>query len=416
MENSPNISPVLPRIRDFEKMAFGLFIHFGLSSLMEAGEWVQFRHNIPTEKYAELVTNFTASEYNPAQIVQTARAAGMRYICVITRHHDGFSLYDTRGLSDFDAPHSPAGRDLIQALAEVCHAVGMPLFFYHTTLDWKVASFDQDWEAYLSYLRASVEVLCRHYGKVAGFWFDGNWSRPDRDWQEEKLYALIRRYQPDCIIVNNSGLKARGERGNSEIDVLTFEQGTPSRINRAGADKYLAAEMCETMNSHWGTAKYDLSYKSPGDLINRLLDCRRYGANLLLNVGLLGSGKLPEYEAATLGLIGRWLALYGLSLYETTPTDFLCKGTDFVLQNGNDYFYFDRSLPIAGNEHLYTGEKDGGLRTIAGQLPPVKSVCWLDNGAELRFWQNPAQGVLTFQSTGYPYGMQMIGRVAKLTT
>ena len=149
----------------------------------------------------------------------------MKYITLTTRHHEGFSLYDTQGLSNYDAVHSPAGRDLVKEFVEGCRAEGIIPFFYHTTLDWYQESFNKDFEAYLKYLRDSVRILCTNYGEIGGMWFDGNWSKPNEDWKLDKLYGMVRELQPEAMIIDNTGLRNRGEIGHPEIDCVTFEQG-----------------------------------------------------------------------------------------------------------------------------------------------------------------------------------------------
>jgi len=401
-----------PHLSAYEDLAYGLFLHWGLYSQIESGEWVRKYREIPQEKYAELATTFTAERFDARAIVRWAKGAGFRYLCLTTRHHDGFSLYDTRGLNNFDAPHSAAGRDLVAEYAEACHAEGMAMFFYHTTLDWLVESFKADFPAYLEYLRKSVEILCTRYGKVAGFWFDGNWACPDAHWEEYLLYGLIRKHQPGCVIINNSSIKARGALGHSEVDVLTFEQGTPTPVESAG--RYLASEMCETINSHWGTAATDLSHKSPAQIINTLAACRGAGANLLLNIGPLADGSLPDYEKSALELVGRWIETCGGSIYRGRPTSLVCRGRDFVLKVDDDYYCFVHNVPIAGNTHLHAGEPGSGLKTIQGELPRISEARWTDNDEALRFNQDLENGMLTFDSTPFPYGRQTIVRIAKL--
>ena len=410
----PPVPAPLPRVAAFESMAYGLFLHWGLYSLPERGEWVRHHHKVPTAEYHQLLDRFTAEGWDAPGLVRFARECGFRYICLGTRHHDGFSLYDTRGLNTYDAPHSAARRDLIAEFAAACHADGMPMFFYHTTLDWEVASFDQDWDAYQQYLRDSVEILCRHYGPVAGFWFDGNWARRDRDWQEDRLYSLIRSLQPEAILVNNSSTGALGKLGHPDLDAITFEQGAPAKLDRAGMARYVAQEMCETVNSHWGIASRDWSHKSPAQLIHTLASCRGNGANLLLNVGPLPSGALPDYETATLRMIGRWISTCGQSLYEGRPAEVRCRGTDFVLKAGNEFYYYLHNLPISQNMHLSGAVRGDGLQTVEGPLPRITAVEWVDSGEALEFNQDAERGFLTFRATPNPYGSQHVIRVARL--
>jgi alpha-L-fucosidase len=400
-------------LRQYEELAYGLFLHWGLYSQLESGEWVRHYRNISKEEYEKLAESFTASAFDAGGLVRWARGAGFRYLCLTTRHHDGFSLYDTRGLNNFDAPHSAARRDLVAEYAAACHAEGMAMFFYHTTLDWLAPSFEEDFPAYLDYLRRSVEVLCTQYGKVSGLWFDGNWARPDVDWEEDQLYGMIRRHQPECVIVNNSGTKARGAIGHPEVDVVTFEQGAPASVAVPG--RYLASEMCETINSHWGIAADDYSMKSPARIIDTLAACRRAGANLLLNIAPRADGSLPAYEKSALDIVGRWIDRCGGSIYRGRPAGFACTGKDFVLAANGSLYYFAHHLPIQGNAHLHEQSVYTASRMVRGALPAIGAIHWVDNEERLVFAQDMAKGELTFEATDYPYGSQMEIRVARLT-
>lgn len=270
-----------PRIAAFEKMAYGMFVHWGVSSQLGRGEWIKNIADIPDEEYDGLLDTFTAENFDADKIVSLAAKSGMKYVTLITRHHDGFSLYDAKGVSDYDALHTPAKRDFVREFVDACAKNGVAPFFYHTTLDWHNKDFNDDFDAYLKYLNASVEILCTRYGKIGGFWFDGNWSRPDADWKLDDLYGLIRKYQPEAMIINNTGIDARGEIIHPEIDAVTFEQGAPRLINRDGAPKYVSSETCRTLNGHWGFAKNDFNYIGPAEVIKILCACRRAGSNLL---------------------------------------------------------------------------------------------------------------------------------------
>jgi alpha-L-fucosidase len=412
-------SPIPGRLQRFESFAYGLFVHFGLYSLPARGEWYWHHHQLKREDYLGLFNQFNPREFDARALVRQAKAAGMRYICLGTRHHEGFSLYDTRGLNTFDAPSSPAGRDLVREFSEACEAEGMGKFFYHTTIDWWHGAFaaPERWDEYLRYLSDSVEILATQYGRVDGFWFDGNWWHRDRDWKEDALYALVRRHQPEAIIVNNSSTSARGRVAHPMLDVATFEQGAPRDIS-ADSEHHLPRERCETFNSHWGIARHDFSMKSPAEIIRILAECRRFGANLLLNVGPTAEGAIPPYEAASLEMVGRWIKTCGNSIYEGRPMNVLCRGDDFVLRDPSEdagaFYYFAHQLEINGNVHLHSGEPGRGLRTIQGSLPRMARVSWTDNGQELAFTQDEARGILAFDATAHPYGEQRVVRVARL--
>jgi len=323
-------------IKDFEQLGFGLFVHWGLYSQLGQGEWTYSIHKRDMDEYKKLKDTFTAADFDAEKLVLTAKKAGCKYINLTTRHHEGFSLYDTCGLNKFDAPHSPAGRDLIREFVDACNKHDIIPFFYHTTLDWYNSDFNDDFDKYLEYLRKSVEILCKNYGKIGGMWFDGNWSKPETDWKEDELYATIRKYQPEAIIVNNTGLSARGYVGNSEIDSVTFEQGTPEPMNREGMEKYLAAEMCQTINNHWGIGALDIDYKSPRELIETLCECRKVGANYLLNIGPTAQGGIDSFQAELIGTLGKWMGIYGDAIYNGRPYGARGMGRNFILKGEDE--------------------------------------------------------------------------------
>jgi alpha-L-fucosidase len=406
-----------PRIARFEKLGYGLFLHWGLYSQLGQGEWIQFQNKIPVKTYEKLAGTFTAADFDARAIARLAREGGFRYITLTTRHHEGFSLYDARGISTFDAPHSPAKRDLVKEFVQACRAEGIVPFFYHTTLDWRWDSAhcsEAKFKAYLDYLHDSVEILCRHYGKIGGLWFDGNWSRPQSNWQEDRLYATIRKYQPDAMIINNTGLDARGTRGHPETDSTTFEQGLPSSPDRRGWTKYVAGEMCETMNNHWGIGRKDFNFKSPAEIIRHLCSCRKVGANYLLNVGPTAKGAIPDYEAAVLRKVGEWIRLHGDLVYEGKPVAVQCQGSDFLLYKGNRYYYFAHDLTRRGNAHVVTPGSSQGPRVIDGFPKRVKSIRWLDDNEKGRFSQSTDQSMLTIDCAGFDYGNDLVVRVAEV--
>lgn len=399
------------RVAEFENMGFGMFIHWGLYSQLGRGEWVQHLEKIPKEEYEKLAKTFTAEKFDAHKIARLAKAAGAKYITLTTRHHDGFSLYDTKGLSDFDAPHSAAGRDLIKEYVDACNDEGIVPFFYHTTIDWHHPDFVNNFPRYLQYLRDSVEVLCTSYGKIGGLWFDGNWWDKNADWEEDKLYAVIRKHQPDAIIVNNTGLGARGKTGNIEIDSVTFEQGRPDPMDREGMPKYLAAEMCQTLNVHWGCGHKDFKYKSLPELIETLCACRKVGANLLLNIGPEGDGNVALLQEALLREIGKWVDVTGKVIYTPKPCGVCGSGKNFALKDGKRMYFFVHDISIIGHSDVSVGGGNAGNTCFTGITDKVKSMRWTDNGEELTFTQNGKE--FSFNATGFPYGTNLVVRVAE---
>ena len=204
------------RVKEFEALGFGMFVHFGIYSQLGRGEWI--RNNMSKEEYEPIYRTFNPKPTWARELAAAAKGAGCRYITLTSRHHDGYSLYDTCGLSDFDSVHS-CGRDLIREFVDACREEDLKPFFYHTLLDWHEPRFENDFPAYLEYLRESVKLLCTNYGPIGGLWFDGTWSKPQgTDWEEDALYGTIRKYQPEAIIVNNTGMDSRGALGTMELD------------------------------------------------------------------------------------------------------------------------------------------------------------------------------------------------------
>jgi alpha-L-fucosidase len=402
-----------PRVARFERLAYGMFIHWGLYSQLGRGEWVMNREKIPVEEYEKLTKTFTAKAFDGRKIAQTAKRAGMKYITLTSRHHDGFSLYDTRGLTTYDAPHSAAGRDLIADFVEGCRAEGIVPMLYHTTLDWHHPQFNGDFNAYLDYLHGSVEVLCTHYGELGGLWFDGNWSKKDADWKEDRLYGMIRRLQPEAMIINNTGLHQRGKLGHPEIDSTTFEQGRPTPMDRRGVPKYVSAEMCQTMNRHWGYGKNDFCYKSPKEIIENLAACRKVGANYLLNVGPDAEGRIPEYEAAALGRSGDWVRMHEEVIYDGKPMAVECKGHDFALATDKAVYLFIHDLGSRGDANVTLDISGAGPRTFKGIDRKVTKAEWIDNDEQLKIERK--DDALTVHCTGFPYGTHTVVRVVRLT-
>ncbi|MBQ9802094.1 MAG: alpha-L-fucosidase [Clostridia bacterium] len=402
----------LPYIERFEKLGLGMFVHWGLYSQLGMGEWTYHLHHRDMAEYKQLMHTFTAEDFNAEELVLTAKEAGCNYITLTTRHHEGFSLYDTCGLCDFDAPHSAAGRDLIREFVDACNKHGILPFFYHTTLDWYQTDFKEDFDAYLEYLRKSVEVLCKNYGKIGGLWFDGNWSKPNADWKESELYATIRKYQPEAIIVNNTGLSNRGELGHPEIDSVTFEQGRPTPMKRDGMQKYVAAEMCHTLNDHWGIGELDFNYQSPASIIEHLCACRKVGANYLLNIGPTAQGGIDPMQRELMRILGKWMKLYGEAIYKGKPHAATSQSTkNFILQGEDSLYIFIHDLGKVGSVNVTVGGKYAGAHTFNRVPEEIEEIAWMDNGEVLPFSQQ--NGILTFNATGYPYGMSTCVRVAK---
>ena len=390
-------------IERFKMLGFGLFCHFGLYSRQGIGEWASHIYKLDRNEYNKLAQEFDVAKDWAKQLVTTAKSAGCKYITLTTRHHEGFSLFDTCGLNDFDAPHSACKRDLVREFVDACNAEGIVPFFYHTLLDWYQTDYKDNFPKYIDYLIASVEILCKNYGKIGGLWFDGFWDKPDADWQFDRLYATIRKYQPEAMIINNTGLSALGEVSHAEIDSVTFERGKPTFVDTS--KKPIAGEMCEGITDHWGFAAEDLCFKSVPRLIETLLDCRKYNCNLLLNVGPTGNGTLTVMETEILKYLGRWVETNKEIVYDAIPADIQAENADMFV-NGEYYYAAIRRVPMGANVNVARPEdnKVVKLHTDKVIIEPV----WLDDGTEIKLEDGQ-----TFKAEPFPYGRSGYIRVAK---
>ena len=289
----------------FEDARFGMFVHWGLYTLRDTAE----RHP----------RNFNPTEFDAREWVGMAKKAGIRYITITSKHHEGFCLFDSK-LTDFDiVDATPFKRDVLKELADECHKQGIKLFFYYSQLDRHHPDYKPEdkeaWSRYKAYYIGQVRELCSNYGEIGGLWFDGWWANPKADWGHEELYNMIHTLQPNAMIGNNHHRQPfPGE------DFQMFEQDLPGE-NTAGFNKAavsdLPLETCRTINNHWGYDKDDHAHKSTEHLIRYLVQVVGRGGNLLLNTGPMPSGKiLPEHVERYLG-IGKWLDRNGEAIYGT---------------------------------------------------------------------------------------------------
>lgn len=324
----------------FNNARFGLFIHWGPFSIPGSGEWVMNDRKLTVQNYTNLKDFFNPVDFNAAEWVTTAKNAGMKYITLITRHHDGFSLWDTR-YSDFNIMNTPYKKDIVKMMADECHKQGIKLYLYYSLLDWRRDDYPYEtgrtgqhsgrkgksnYASYLQFMKNQLTELLTNYGEIGGIWFDGHWdqtavegekNRASRiDWKYDEIYSLIHKLQPQCMIGNNHHLAPfAGE------DFQMFERDLPGE-NKSGysfqkASDQLPLETCETISKSWGYNLSDTTYKSKKELVHMLVKASNLGANLLLNIGPMPNGKIqPEFKDRLAGL-GDWLKVYGESIYNT---------------------------------------------------------------------------------------------------
>ncbi len=393
-------------IENFKKLGFGMFVHFGLYSICATGEWSMRSCGYSKEEFQALMDKFTVDPDWAKKLVKTAKDAGCKYITLTTRHHDGFSLYDTKGLNEYDAPHSACSRDLVREFVDACNSAGLIPFFYHTLMDWWHKDYYDNVPAYIDYLCDSIKILCTNYGKIGGFWFDGLWdpSKTKEDWQESRIYGLIHSLQPDAMVINNTGLSALGEVGHPELDSVTFERGKPSPV-KAGA-KPIAGEVCQIFKDHWGYAANDIAVRPLSEHIETLIDCRKYRHNLLLNVGPLPDGNLTLLDQAMFEYVGKWIHINKDFIYDVYLSDIQAENAD-ILTDGNYYYATVKDVPTFFNANVTLPEENKKIT-----LKTTKKIIdgeWLDCGEKLDL-----AGDNAFYSKPFAYGTSLCVRVAKL--
>ena len=320
--------------KEFQDNKFGIFLHWGIYSMTAQGEWYMNTRNIHRDEYAKMASGFYPSRFNAAEWVSAIKASGAKYITITSRHHDSFSMFDTKE-SDYDiVDATPFKRDVIKELAEECHKQGIKLHFYYSHLDWKREDYTlgrkgrctglpkgkENWNTYYQFMNNQLTELLTNYGPIGAIWFDGVWDQPeDFNWQLEEQYAMIHKLQPTCLIGNNHHRTPyAGE------DFQMFERDLPGE-NKAGLSgqevSALPLETCETMNHTWGYNIEDQKYKSTKTLIQLLVRAAGKNANLLMNIGPQPNGELPAVAVQRMKEMGEWMAQYGETIYGTRGGD-----------------------------------------------------------------------------------------------
>ncbi|AXK51655.1 alpha-L-fucosidase [Spiroplasma alleghenense] len=398
------------RVQNYSSLGYGLFIHYGLYSRFGEGEWYWNMNKLTKEEYYQKIGPLNQVELKPDfdGIAKWAKASGLNYIVLTTRHHDGFSLYDTKGLSSLDITHTKTQKDLIKNFVQACDKHKIKPVFYHTTLDWAHPDFENNFDNYLDYLYKSVEILTKNYGEVGGFWFDGNWSKPENDWKENELYSMIRKNQPNAIIANNTGLNDKGNLKNEFLEIITFEQGAlTEQLSQASGQ--VVKEVCETVNDHWGFAKNDFNFKSVSQIIKSLVNIRLNKANYLINVGLTSKDKVGGLEQETLTKVGEWIKQNGFCLFEDFSVVYQ-KEMVSVIETKNDYFILVDNLKSGGHvDEIAYGAQALPTLELKNISNKIKTIIGLDDNEELEFSQN--KDVLKIKPKSFKYGFNSIIKV-----
>jgi alpha-L-fucosidase len=314
-----------------------MFIHWGPyavfageyqgKSVSGGAEWIMYTLKIPVKDYEKVARTFNPVDFDADQWVKTAKEAGMKYIVITSKHHDGFCMWHTK-LTDYNiVDYTPFKRDVLKELADACKKEGMKLGFYYSIMDWhNPLAHGNSFPKYREeYMKPQLKELLTSYGDVAVLWFDGEWIP---EWTEEQgrdLYNFVRNLQPDIIINNRVGKGRKGMEGMNKGEEYAGDFGTPEQGIPSGKSSF-AWETCMTMNGTWGYSKHDNRWKSPKKLINNLVDIVSKGGNFLLNVGPDPLGNIPEPSVERLREMGEWLKVNGEAIYRTCAFKYYKEG------------------------------------------------------------------------------------------
>ncbi len=392
------------RITWYAQARFGMFLHWGLYAIPARGEWVRSTERIPIKDYDRYFREFNPRHCDMRQWMAAARDAGMKYVVLTAKHHDGFCLFDS-AYTDFKSTNTPAGRDFVREYVEAAREYGLRVGLYYSLLDWHHPDYPhqgdanhpmrddpsagndgRDFNRYLDYMHAQVRELCTNYGKLDLMWFDFSYDNLRGDaWRATKLVQMVRSLQPDIVL--NNRLEVSGEGFGSLAacrptpyhgDFVSPEQILPPQGLRDAEGNPLVWESCVTMNNHWGYCAEDHFYKPASMLIRNLVTCVSKGGNLLLNVGPDANGCFPKESQEILKTIGAWMAKNGDSIYGCSPSGLDMPEYGRITRRGNTLYYhiFDNPigpLPLFGVQK----ERITAIRRLADGSEVPLSDSWV---------------------------------------
>ncbi|WP_322179786.1 alpha-L-fucosidase [Neglectibacter caecimuris] len=389
------------RMAWYTEARFGMFIHWGLYAIPARGEWVRSTERIPKEEYMKYFEEFDPVDFDPKKWARTAKEAGMKYVVLTAKHHDGFCLFDSQ-YTEFKSTNTRCGRDLVKEYVEAVRAEGLKVGLYFSLLDWYHEDYPhyhdahhpmrddpayensgRNFDRYLEYLHNQVREICTNYGKIDVLWFDFSYGEgPDalrgEAWRASELVEMVRTLQPGVIIDNRLEVSGEGFgslwEGNPTPyhgDFVSPEQIIPPNglLDKNGND--LVWEACVTMNNNWGYCQNDRFFKPSSMLIKKLVECVSKGGNLLLNVGPDAKGNIPPQSMAILSDIGDWMKLNSKSIYGCGKAGMEKPDMGRITRKGNKLYY-----------HLF--ENTVGCMPLIGlRREEVKEIRWLATGAEV---------------------------------
>ena len=414
------------RMEWWRDATFGMFIHWGPYAVPAGeykgkdvngvAEWIMHTGNIPINEYETYVKQFNPTQFNAKEWVRIAKDAGMKYIVITSKHHDGFSLWDSK-VTNYDIiDDAPFKRDILKELSDACKEAGIQMCFYHSIMDWHQPDAESkkeythqntvapDFARYReTYLKPQLKELVEKYDPAV-LWFDGEWIP---EWTEEQgrdLYNYLRNLKPNLIINNRVGKGRAGMQGMNLYKNAAGDFGTPEQEILEGTSD-TDWESCMTMNDSWGFKKADHNWKSSELLIHNLIDIAAKGGNYLLNVGPNAQGLIPVASVERLREMGEWMKINNEAIYATNSTKKYKEGdVKYTVSKDDNFVYAIVTKPVVGELVLHNVDlKRGSAIYMLGVNTPLKYKA--DSGGSLHIeWPKelPCKYAWTLKITGSP--------------
>lgn len=392
-----NREEYLKRMEWYVNDRFGMFIHWGLYSIPARGEWLRSAEQMGKEEYMKYFEEFDPVDYNPTKWAKAAKAAGMKYVVLTAKHHDGFCLFDTQ-TTDFKATNTKCKKDLILEYVEAVRAEGLKVGLYYSIIDWYHEDYphygdrqhpmrfnkdfnneNRNFDNYLKYMHTQIKELCSNYGQIDVLWFDFSYNEMRGEkWKSTELINMVRELQPNVIIDNRLEVSGEGYGSLATAnptpyhgDFVSPEQMIPPEGIFDEMGNPMIWEACVTMNNNWGFCGTDKFFKPAPMLIKKLVECVSKGGNLLLNVGPDSRGNIPQESIEILDTIGKWMDKNSASIYGCGKANIPKPDFGRVTRNGNKVYF-----------HLYENSI-GPVPLIGLKKDYIKKIRLLSTGHEI---------------------------------
>ncbi|HLY42306.1 MAG TPA: alpha-L-fucosidase [Terracidiphilus sp.] len=377
------------RMAWWHQATFGMFIHWGLYSVIGQHEWALEVESVPIPQYEKLARHFTPRPHAAREWARLAKRAGQKYMVMTTKHHEGFCHWDTK-LTDYCSPKQGPGRDLVREFVDAAREEGLRVGFYYSLMDWhhpdgaKCKTDEAARRRFVDYTHGLVRELMSNYGKIDVLWYDVDWPLSPAEWESEKMNQMVFELQPEIVVNNRNGLE--GDFSTPEQEVRAAKSGR-------------AWESCMTLNDSWGFNRHDDAWKSPKTIVANLANCARGGGNYLLNIGPEPDGSIPPESITCLEAVGQWLETNGKAIYGCDRGEFSWNTNANYTRRGNTLYlhqqYWPGHTPAADWVSYFQPQ---AVIAIGGLKPKVLSARLLKTGQKIEFTQNE----FSLRLTGLP--------------